>query len=76
MLDYARELLEKLVSQSSRLNRKVDKAQEDVVTLKCGLDSLEEDVTVLESASSELLTKSYEIGRCQRNTARKLNIIC
>ena len=64
MLEHVRELLDKLVAQSSRLNWKVDKIQEDVDTLKCGFDSLEEDVTVLESASSELLAKSNQIGTC------------
>ena len=64
MLEHARELLDKLVYQSSRLNWMVDKIQEDVVTLKYGFDSLEEDVTVLESASSELLAKSNQIGTC------------
>ena len=33
-------------------------------SLKYGFDSLEEDVTVLESASSELLAKSNQIGTC------------
>ena len=33
-------------------------------TLKCGFDSLKEDVAVLESASSELLHLSSEIGPC------------
>ena len=33
-------------------------------TLKCGFDSLKEDVAVLESASSELLHMSSEIGPC------------
>ena len=64
MLEHARKLLGKLVSQSSRLNWKVNKIQEDVVTLKYGFDSLEEDVTVLESASSELLAKSNQIHPC------------
>ena len=64
MLKHVRELLDKLVAQSSRLNWKVDKIQEDVDTLKSGFDSLEEDVTVLESASSELLAKSNQIGTC------------
>ena len=38
--------------------------QKDVSTLKCGFDSLKEDVAVLESASSELLHLSSEIGPC------------
>ena len=36
----------------------------DVSILKCGFDSLKEDVAVLESASSELLHLSSEIGPC------------
>ena len=37
---------------------------EEVDDLRCGFDSLKEDVTVLESASSELLALSSEIGTC------------
>ena len=37
---------------------------EEVGNLRCGFDSLKEDVTVLESASSELLALSSEIGTC------------
>ena len=49
---------------SSSLNWKVEDIQKDVSTLKCGFDSLKEDVVVLESASSELLHLSSEIGPC------------
>ena len=64
MLEYAKQLLGKLARQSNRLNWKVKIIQEDVETLKCGFDTLQKDVTVLESASSELLAKSYETGTC------------
>ena len=37
---------------------------EEVDDLRCGFDSLKEDVTVLESATSQLLTLSSEIGSC------------
>ena len=42
----------------------MEDVQKDVSTLKCGFDSLKEDVAVLESASSELLHLSSEIGPC------------
>ena len=64
MLEYAQELLGKLVYKSSQLNWKVNSIQEDVDTLKCGFDSLEEDVTVLETACSELLAQSRDVETC------------
>ena len=64
LLAYAKELLDKLTTKSSSLNWKVEDIQKDVSTLKCGFDSLKEDVAVLESASSELLHLSSEIGPC------------
>ena len=64
LLDYANELLDKLTTKSNSLNWKVEDIQKDVSTLKCGFDSLKEDVAVLESASSELLHLSSEIGPC------------
>ena len=64
MLEYAQELLGKLVYKSSQLNWKVNSIQEDVHTLKCGFDSLEEDVTVLETACSELLAQSRDVETC------------
>ena len=42
----------------------MEDVEKDVSTLKCGFDSLKEDVAVLESASSELLHLSSEIGPC------------
>ena len=64
LLAYAKELLDKLTTKSSSLNWKVEDIQKDLNTLKCGFDSLKEDVAVLESASSELLHLSSEIGPC------------
>ena len=64
LLAYAKELLDKLTTKSSSLNWKVEDVQKDVTTLKCGFYSLKEDVAVLESASSELLHLSSEIGPC------------
>ena len=64
MLEYAQELLGKLVYKSSQLNWKVNSIQEDVHTLKCGFDSLEEDVTVLETACSELLAQLRDMETC------------
>ena len=64
LLAYAKELLDKLTTKSSSLNWKVEDIQKDVSTLKCGFDSLKEDAAVLESASSELLHLSSEIGPC------------
>ena len=64
LISYANELLGKLTNKSSSLNWKVEDVEKDVSTLKCGFDSLKEDVAVLESASSELLHLSSEIGPC------------
>ena len=64
LLAYAKELLDKLTTKSSSLNWKVEDIQKDVSTLKCGFDCLKEDVAVLDSASSELLHLSSEIGPC------------
>ena len=64
LLAYAKELLDKLTTKSSSLNWKVEDIQKDLSTLKCGFYSLKEDVAVLESASSELLHLSSEIGPC------------
>ena len=64
LLAYAKELLDKLTTKSSSLNWKVEDIQKDLITLKCGFYSLKEDVAVLESASSELLHLSSEIGPC------------
>ena len=64
LLAYAKELLDKLTTKSSSLNWKVEDIQKDVSTLKCGFDLLKEDVALLESASSELLHLSSEIGPC------------
>ena len=59
---YAKELVDKLVSKSGELDWKVEEIEGDVDTLKCGFDSLKEDVTVLESARSKLPAQSKEIG--------------
>ena len=64
LLVYAKQLLDKLTTMSSSLNWKVEDIQKDVSTLNCGFDSFKEDVAVLESASSELLHLSSEIGPC------------
>ena len=64
LLAYAKDLLDKLTTKSNSFNWKVEDIQKDVSTLKCGFDSLKEDVTVLESACSELLHLSSEIGPC------------
>ena len=64
LIAYAKELLEKLTTKSSSLNWKVEDVQKDVTSLKCGFDSLKEDVAILESATSELLHFSSEIGPC------------
>ena len=64
LLAYAKELLDKLTTKSSSLNWKVEDIQKDVSTLKCGFDSFKEDFAVLESATSELLHLSSEIGPC------------
>ena len=71
MLEYAQELLGKLVYKSSQLNWKVNSIQEDVHTLKCGFDSLEEDVTVLETACSELLAQSRDVETCLEKHSKK-----
>ena len=63
-IEYAMELLDKLVSKSGDLDWKVEEIEGDVDTLKRGFDSLKEDVTVLESARSELSAQSKEIGTC------------
>ena len=44
---YAKELVDKLISKSGDLDWKVEEIEGDVNTLKCGLDSLKEDVTAL-----------------------------
>ena len=54
-IEYAEQLLDKLESESSDLDWKVCDVVEKVDNLRCGFDSLKEDVTVIESASSELL---------------------
>ena len=41
------------MAQSSRLNLKVDKIQKDVVTLKCGFDSLKDTKTAAAVESFE-----------------------
>ena len=41
-------------------------------TLKCGFDSLTEDVAVLESASSELLHLSSEMGPCLEEHSKEI----
>ena len=64
LLAYAKELLDKLTTKSSSLNWTVEDIQKDVSTLKYGFDLLKEDVALLESASSELLQLSSEIGPC------------
>ena len=63
-IEYAEQLLDKLESGSSDLDWKVCNVVKEVDNLRCGFDSLKEDVTVLESASSELLTLTNEIGTC------------
>ena len=48
LINYANVLLAKLTNKSSSLNWKVEDVQKDVSTLKCGFDSLKEDVAVLD----------------------------
>ena len=70
-IEYAMELLDKLVSKSGDLDWKVEEIEGDVDTLKCGFDSLKQDVTVLESARSELSTQSKEIGTCLKEHSKQ-----
>ena len=63
-IELAKELVDKLVSKSGDLDWKVEDIEGEVDTLKCGFDSLKEDVTVLESARSELVAQTHEIGSC------------
>ena len=58
---YAKELVEKLQNKSAELDCKVDDVQEIVGNFKCAFDSLKDDVTVLESAESELLGLEREL---------------
>ena len=51
-IEYAQQLLDKLESKSSDLDWKVSDIVEEVDDLRCGFDSLKDDVTVLESATS------------------------
>ena len=57
---YAKTLVEELKNKSAELDCKVDDVQEIVANFKCAFKSLEEDVTVLESAESELLALEKE----------------
>ena len=59
-LAYAQTLVEELKNKSAELDCKVDDVQEIVANFKCAFKSLEEDVTVLESAESELLALEKE----------------
>ena len=49
-LARAQELLDQLATKSAILNEKVGDMQEGVSNLKCGFDTLEDDMTVLETA--------------------------
>ena len=60
-LAYAQTLVEELKNKSAELDCKVDDVQEIVANFKCAFKSLEEDVTVLESAESELLALEKEV---------------
>ena len=62
LIVLAKLLLYKLTTKSSSLNWKVEDVQRDVSILKCGFDSPKEDVAVLESASSQLVHLSSEVG--------------
>ena len=64
MIEHVKELVDKLISASGHLDWKVEEIEGEMSILKCGFDSLKEDVTVLESASSELLAQSSKIGTC------------
>ena len=64
-IEYAEQLLDKLESGSSDLDWKVCNVVKEVDNLRCGFDSLKEDVTVLESANLELLTLTNEIRTCR-----------
>ena len=59
--NYAQQILEKLETESTQLDWKVCDVVEEMDNLRCGFDSLKEDMTVLESASSQLLALSSEI---------------
>ena len=72
LISYANELLGKLSNKSSSLNWTVEDVEKDVSTLKCGFDYLKEDVTVLESASYELLQLSSEIGPCLEEHSKEI----
>ena len=54
-LEFAQQVLDQLATKSAALNLKVGKIEKYVGDLKCGFSSLIDDVTVLESARSELL---------------------
>ena len=54
-------MVEKLQNKSAELDCKVDDVQEIVGNFKCAFDSLKDDVTVLESAESELLALEREL---------------
>ena len=70
-IELAKELVDKLISKSGDLDWKVEDIEGEVDTLKCGFDSLKEDVTVLESARSELLAQTHEIGSCLEEHAKQ-----
>ena len=50
----------KVKNKSADLDWKVEDLQQVVENFKCGFDSLKEDVTVLESAKSQLLHLEIE----------------
>ena len=54
-MEFAQQLLDQLATKSVALNLKVGKIEKYIGDLKCGFNSLTDDVTVLESARSELL---------------------
>ena len=54
-LARAQELLSQLVTKSATLNEKVGAMQEGVSNLKCGFETLEDDVTVLETARDAVM---------------------
>ena len=59
---YAKELLEKLKEKSADLDWKVCEVQEVVENFKCGFEKLEEDVSLLEGASAEVMSLESEFN--------------
>ena len=60
-LQHAKALVEELQNKSAALDCKVDDVQDSVTNFKYAFKSLEEDVTALESAGSELLALDKEV---------------